>query len=179
MENISAVNLRLRLIRAKRYANAVLAGLERVEYRLGAGGFDPRLATPAPNGGLDCSGFTAWIMMISRRPKAGRDWWIETTNIHRDASLDKRVFTPIEHPIAGAFVVYPDRGRQQGHIGLISNVRGPRDFDIIDCTPSQNVWVNGKLKRFRRDQAVKERNGNFFLRRPDHLFVVLTQDLMI
>lgn len=139
-------------------------------YRLGQGGFDPK--APSPGRFCDCSGFVAWVLGLSRRPKPSRMWWIETTNVWRDASGRMSVFVPCD-PTPGCVIVYPDNRKRiglltrtsQGHMAIVSAVdsRG-RPSRIVDCSASKN--------------GVRERReAGVFTSRDDWLCCTLRQDL--
>lgn len=137
-------------------------------YGLGRGGFDPKADTPYDDAGLcDCTGAIAWAAMISRRPKPSRKWWIESTACVKDIMGKQEVFHRLDVPVAGCFGFYPDRGKRQGHGFLVSKVRSASDFDIIDCSPS-NDDDDGK--------AINERSGVWTLAR-GAVFAVLRQDV--
>jgi len=97
-----------------------------VTYRLGAGGFNPDASLPwDASGRLDCSGFAAFCIGVSRFYKempAGD--WIETSQIYADATTGRVVFAKLDAPAVGALVVYPDRRAggitTQGHIGIVA-----------------------------------------------------------
>lgn len=140
-------------------------------YKLGLGGFDPNAAHPGQK--CDCSGFAAWCLRLSRKPKEERNWWIETTAIVRDALSDdpNGVFAKIDCPVPGCLVVYPDRKTEsrtvQGHVGIVSAVRSQKDFDIVDCSSFSY--------REHRD-AIRERSG-VFMPKKGAIFCTLRQDL--
>lgn len=150
------------LLRVARARSAIGRG---TVYRLGRGGFDPRAPHPGPE--CDCSGFAAWTLGMSRRPKLGRLWWIETTNIVRDATGRRRVFTQIPGPVPGCLVVYGDRGGRQGHVGVVTRVSSQFSFDIVDC--SSGSWRHGL-------DAIRERSGRFMVD-SGAIFVALRQDM--
>ncbi len=152
-----------------RLARARSAILDPGRYGLGKGGYDPKSDTPYDDGGYcDCTGFVAWVAGVSRRPKPSRKWWIESTACYRDIVGQQTVFRRIEQPIPGCFGFYPDRGKKQGHGFIVADVRSANDFDIVDCSPS-NDDIDGK--------AVDERNGTWVLGR-GAVFAVLTQDVL-
>lgn len=111
-------------------------------YKLGAGGMDP--ATQAPGGKAgdpcDCSGFIAWCLGMSRHTdhpfyQKYNGGWLETTAVTRDillpqAGLFIRV-AGLDWAVPGDVIVWGDKGKSQGHIGLISEVDGAR---VIHCS---------------------------------------------
>lgn len=138
-------------------------------YGLGRGGYDPGSDTPYDEGGYcDCTGFVAWVAGVNRRPKPSRKWWIESTACYDDAMGPQTVFHRIPQPIPGCFGFYPDRGKKQGHGFIVAKVRSEKDFDIVDCSPS-NDDDDGK--------AVNERKGAWVLKRKP-VFCVFQQDLL-
>lgn len=138
----------------------------RTKYVLGAGGMDPHL--PSPGGICDCSGFVAWCLGLSRKPKPSRPWWIETTAMVRDATGQKAVFAFLDGPEPGCVVVYGDKGGHQGHTGIVTVVRSPRDYDVVDC--SSGSWK-------REQDAIVEHTGIVF-RQHGAIFVALKEDLV-
>jgi len=147
-----------------------------ISYKLGHGGTNPAGATPdvtlsgKRTFGCDCSGGIAWASFLQRRPKKSRPFWIETTNIYRDATSGnpKSTFVKISKPVPGCYVVYGDyrdaRGRlRQGHIAIYGGT-GKHGKGIwgVDCS------VGGK--------GFKERNLQFFLSKKS-IYCVLRQDL--
>lgn len=120
-----------------------------IEYRLGAGGRDPRAKTPGtrPKGekeSCDCSGFVAWAVGVDRYlPNAGiptlpTGAWLETSAIYRDARSPFGVAVEVEWDMAlpGDLLVYPDYGGRQGHIGVVSEVseRGDGPLRVVHCS---------------------------------------------
>lgn len=94
-----------------------------IQYGLGKGGFDPDLATPAPAGLCDCSGFVAWCLGFSRQVKDKfylnfNNGWFETTAIWNDIGSSYGILHACK-PIPGAVIVYPDSQGHQGHVGII------------------------------------------------------------
>lgn len=150
-----------------------------IRYGLGKGGKVPSAPTPDENGKCDCTGFAAWVIGISRVPKASRNWWLESTNIYRDAVNDPSwraeypvatfVRVPDAEAVPGCFLVAPDGwfGQKlkllwpwkEGHIMLVSKIDGDR-VKCIDCSGSRGV---------------SERDGAWMLAKGG-IFVVLAED---
>jgi len=156
-----------------RVARARSAIRKGTKYKMGRGGFKP--SSPLPHDAAlccDCSGFVAWCIFMSRSLEAtGKDkrfgmGWIETTNIYRDAMGPERLFRQIEDPVPGCGVVYPDKGGEDGHVGIVSSVQPSGAFTVVDCS-------SGQYRRTR--QAITERDGRFFLREGG-IFFVLNED---
>ncbi|RYG37372.1 CHAP domain-containing protein [bacterium] len=159
-----------------RVARARSAVAHGTAYRLGKGGFDPRAKLPHDSSkGCDCSGFVAWVCGLRRdQVNARKPWskllpWIETTMVRADAVGKQLVFVRISEPVAGCLVVYGDKGRSQGHIGVVTRV-GPnkKSIDVVDCS-------SGQYKR--TGEAIDERNGDFFIN-AGAIFVVLKEDFV-
>ncbi len=139
-----------------------------VRYGLGKGGMNPRASCPGDDAGkCDCSGFVAWAIWLSRKPKVSRKWWIETTRIARDAKGRKSVFTQIREPRAGCLIVYGDKGGRQGHIGIVTEVDGSGRVTGIDCS----YGMSRKTGR-----ALHERDLSW-MRRRGAIYCVLTEDI--
>lgn len=154
---------------AERVARARSVSGLRIRYRMGSGGMSASPSSPASaRNACDCSGFVAWCLRLSRKPKPGRDWWLETTRIHHDAIGAQQVFRRIEAPVPGCIVVYPDIGARQGHVGIVTAVLGD-PIQGVDCSASS--WR-------RQGDAIQERDFGFFLARPDHVFAVLQEDIV-
>lgn len=147
-----------------------------VAYKLGKGGFFPNSPTPATiyNNELycDCSGFVAWVLEISRKPKASRPYWIETTAIYKDATGKQTAFVRLDKPEPGCIVVYPDRKvmgvGKQGHTGVVTQVWPDGKIQGIDCS-------SGMYKK--TGDAIHERDLSFFLANKQTIFCCLRQDM--
>lgn len=114
----------------------LIAGSKPTRYKLGAGGRNPRAATPftVRDGvlGCDCIGFVLWCLGIDRyQPELFPlyDGWINTDSCIMDANGGQKFFERIYRPEVGALVVFPgivDRktGKRKriGHVGIISSV---------------------------------------------------------
>lgn len=130
-----------------------------ITYKLGKGGVFPNAKLPSnPFKQCDCSGFVAWVLGISRVPKPSRRWWIETTNIYRDAIGPQTVFARIPEPVPGCVVVFPDREGHEGHVGIVSQSYPLR---VVDCG----------------SPGITERGGGYF-ERNHAIYCVLAQDLI-
>lgn len=144
-----------------------------IRYRLGHGGTHPQDPLPTRTGFCDCSGFIAWVLGINRAPKPERPWWLETTNIYRDATSGKpfSTFVQLPAPEAGCLVVYPDRRvlgiRREGHIGLVTRVERGRII-TVDCSASSG----GKTQ-----EAIREMDRTALWTSNGAIFVALKQDL--
>lgn len=158
--------------RVRRARSAVGRG---IRYRLGHGGTHPHDELPTRTGYCDCSGFIAWVIGINRAPKPERPWWVETTNIYRDATSGKRssTFVRLPSPVPGCFVVYPDRTffgiRRQGHIGVVTRVDGGRIY-TVDCSAH-----SGGTTR----EAIREMDRTRLWITNGAIFVALRQDKTI
>lgn len=134
-----------------------------IKYGLGQGGMNPDNPTPAsPTWKCDCSGFVSWVLHMSRKPKVTRWWWIETTNVYKDATGRQKVFVKIDKPVPGCIVVYPDRSGHEGHIGIVSEIR-KTGYDVIDCSGSKN--------------GIYEHSGAAFMTKANTIFCLLKQDI--
>lgn len=158
-------------------ARALLARKLPIEYGMGKGGFDPdddsphqvvnrkvpktaeNLAGVTTTLELDCSGWAAWSIGLPRQHAYGTRKWIETTRIHGDATGPQVLFKQIPAPVPGCLVVYPDTDGHEGHVGLVTEVRGGK-VKGIDCSSSRD--------------GLSERDFGFFLARG--IFVVLVSD---
>lgn len=130
-----------------------------IRYSLGCGGWDPTDALPAtlvwrrPRGKvlpvralwLDCSGFIAWCVGLSRKTTIFRGkWGISTVSIHKDAMGPGKWFKLLEpgEPIRpGDIAVYPDRRDTitkktiQGHTAVVVDAAKRL---VIDCGSSSD-----------------------------------------
>ncbi len=155
-----------------RVRRARSAAGQAIRYALGRGGFNPRSALPDDGlGACDCSGFVAWTLQLSRKPKASRPWWIETTQIVRDASGRQSVFVRLEQAVPGCLVVFPDRRvagvLRHGHAAVVTGVGAT--LTGVDCSSSS-------YKEFR--EAILERRLSFMADNPRSVFCTLRQDLL-
>ena len=154
-----------------------------VKYALGKGGFLPLYKYPTMTNTCDCSGFASWCLGLSRIPKLSRPWWLETTNIYRNAlRLDgrKQAFVRILRPVEGCLAVYPDSDTHQGHVGVVTKVVYDNKGEIetlhgVDC--SMSGW-----RAF--ESAIQHRDGTnilgsfkFFLKQ-ECIFVVLAEHVL-
>jgi hypothetical protein len=131
---------------------------------MGAGGFGHwKIGQPS-----DCSGWLSWLMETQRAPKPGRDSWIETSAMVRDAKHKQQVFTPCE-PQPGCFIAYPDSGGHQGHCGLITAYdETTKHIKGIDC--SHGSWTHFQ-------DAIREHDLTGVFDRDDAITFCLKQDL--
>ncbi len=109
-----------------------------IEYRLGGGGMDPTSPTPADRQGtVDCSGFVAWALGLSRMTEEplyqrfnggwiegiGLRGWINTCALAYDLTQDAGILHTCEAQ-PGAIIVYPGPPRRRvGHCGIIMEVQ--------------------------------------------------------
>lgn len=118
-------------------------------YYLGAGGMKPEAKQPGNIlGQLDCSGFVAYCLGVSR--KTDDPWyaeqnggWLETTAIFRDCATPYGAFDGIEWKEArpSDLLVWGDRkdaeGKtHQGHVGIVSEVDETGPVKVIHCSSS-------------------------------------------
>lgn len=128
---------------------------EETIYKLGKGGFDPDDPTPGnKRQECDCSGFVAWTLGISRHFPAIDGQWIETSIVYRDATKTKCHFEEVEVSRPGDIIVYPDKDKRQGHIGVVSEVNDlGKVMKVIHCS-SGNFRAYGS--------AIKETVADIF-----------------
>ncbi len=139
-----------------------------IPYVLGGGSpewFAPGLIAS----GMDCSAFVA--LLLQRAKSGGPDWvnsegawqWIHTGSIYSDARGPQKLFREITAPRPGAIFVYPDRGGDEGHTGVILR-SGCESTDMYgtDCSSSQyDVWGD----------AVRLRSVQWLDAHPETIFV--------
>lgn len=113
-----------------------------IRYKLGRGGMKPNLATPAPEGLCDCTGFIAWCFGISRKTNnpfylKHMNGWFETSVIYLDVGHTAGLFEQLNKPKPGAIIVFGDRttptGKKEGHIGLITAVQNGA-VSVVHCS---------------------------------------------
>jgi hypothetical protein len=136
---------------------------------------------PAWDGGCsDCSGFISYDLRMSRyqadKNKAWSDYfhWIETTEIYHNAINDKNPFVRIDRPVPGCFVVYPDKGKKQGHIEVIEKAwlgKKGFEYDTIGC--SAGFQGSALMKRAIR----RRKNAHRLFEKAGAIYVCLKQDL--
>lgn len=119
----------------ERYLNRARTAIGRgIRYGLGKGGMKP--TSPLPDDGTgrcDCSGFVAWVLGMSRKPKLTRLWWWETSNIYRDAVGKQKVVVRLTKAVPGCVIVFPDNGGKEGHVGIVASVDGGHAETVVDC----------------------------------------------
>lgn len=111
----------------------------------------------------NCSIAATWALGLSILQ--GADTWLNSAGIFNDAITPGGLFTKIPVALPGCLAVVTKRpGDVAGHVGLVTEVdsRG-RPARIIDCSPR-----NG------REDSVREHGAEFFLGRPDTIFVWYT-----
>ena len=141
--------MRARLARARSAVGAP------IRYGLGRGGFDPTHPLPTKDGRCDCSGFVAWVLGMSRKPKLTRPWWIESTNVWRDANGRQSVFVKLDGPVPGCVVVVPDKNGHEGHIGIYAGADGrTRAPRVVDCSLGRDGIAEHRQHAFARSDAV-------------------------
>jgi hypothetical protein len=114
---------------------------------LGHGGYNAHFDHPWDNEMLlDCSGFIAWVLGVSRHLdhpwyKAQNGGWLETTAIVRDCGTPFGFFTEVPRETArgGDLIVYGDHlnhdgTKRQGHVGLISEVGESGPTQAVHCS---------------------------------------------
>ena len=162
---INAAVLNARVARAR---SAVGRG---IRYKLGHGGTHPEDELPTRDGYADCSGYIAWVLGINRAPKAERPFWIETTNIVRDATGKHLAFVEITKPIPGCVVVYGDRKvlgvHREGHVGLVTEVLSGGRFMVVDCSISKGGKTREAIREWDRSALFLSRKARFVLLKQD------------
>lgn len=103
-------------------------------YRLGKGGMRPLAEWPwTAEKECDCSGFSSWCVGMSRFHDG---LWYDTSRIVRDATAAGGLFSlvPWKDALPGHLVVYGDRGKSQGHVGVVSVVDEAGPLTVIHCS---------------------------------------------
>lgn len=155
--------------RVKRIRSAVRQG---IQYKLSRGGYNPKAKLPGRPGratdtntnGADCSGTLAWGFQMKRGPRSIPPNWIESTQLYRDVTGPQRTFRRVYEPFPGCGVAYPDDGRKQGHVGIVTEVHPA--LRGVDCSSSRSKATG---------QAITERGFEFF-RSNGAIFFVLNTD---
>ena len=130
-------------------------------YRLGAGGRNPRAKHPAVATECDCSGFAAWCVGVDRYlpngaiPHLPGGEWFETSSLWRDARTPFGFVVEVDWDAArpGDLVVYGDKGKSQGHVGVVVEASGG-PTRVVHCSGG-----NG-----RRGDAIAETGPEVFVR---------------
>lgn len=140
------------------------AAVSQAKYGLGKGGFSP--ADPLPENRttklLDCSGFYAWCLGVSRWLQHEHIVWIETTNLVRNAKSGKGPFQLAETPRPGDGIVYGDASGKQGHVGVVSEVVEGKATKVIHCSTG-NQRAFGKAIA-ETDAGIFHRNNAIYVR---------------
>lgn len=115
------------------------SGLEKHTKYESPGVTPPLAANTWPAGGakIDCSGYMAWCLRISRKvshPKYIQinGGWFETTAIYADVAGSWGFFEQLATPRVGAFLVYPDHDGHDGHIGVVTAINGKAGVQGVD-----------------------------------------------
>ena len=115
----------------------------KTKYELGRGGHYPDSLMPADSvGRCDCSGFVAWCFREPRKvqlsiykPYLGN--WVETSAIVRDAHrIGVGLFDIVttKDALPGMVLVYGDKGKGQGHVGIISEIGPLGPAKVVHCS---------------------------------------------
>ena len=126
-----------------------------IPYALGKGGMKPEAGVPWTLDGLDCTGFCAWALGLSRKESRIPGGWIESTMIVRDAKSAGGIFSATGDPRPSDLAVWGDRGNGQGHAGVIVEVGGGLPVSVVHC--SKGNWNA-------RGNALLETAATLFLR---------------
>lgn len=126
----------------ERAREAVHAAARRggIKYALGQGGMTPSAPFPWTIRGLDCTGFAAWSLGISRRDPRIAGGWIESTAIVRDAKTRGGLFTKVDAAEPGDLLAYGDKrvpgtGKvTQGHVGLVVAAESGKPLLVAHCS---------------------------------------------
>jgi len=127
-------------------------------YVLGKGGRTP--ADPMERES-DCSGFVAWAIGIPRELPPGSGRWLQTTTYWKGGgNVGSGLFNKTDRAGCepGDLYVYPDVGRKQGHMGIISRVQSGQPVKVIHCS-------KGNDNRY--DDAICETDPDVFARHPE------------
>lgn len=148
--------------RERAVERARAAAARPARYVLGAGGRDPRAASPLTKRnnvlGSDCVGFTSWALGHDRyQPETFElyDGWINTDSLMLDARGARQWYEQIDVPEPGDVVVFPSIHRdgrrvRMGHVALVVEVpvglpagvfalpaderrKWLRDVYVVDC----------------------------------------------
>ncbi|WHI47559.1 peptidoglycan-binding protein [Microbulbifer sp. JMSA004] len=113
--------------------------LERkTRYKLGKGGINPLNPLVAE---CDCSGFVAWSIGVPRELPPGSAKWLQTSSYWEGGGeVGDDLFALVTSAQAqpGDLYVYPDHGRKQGHMGIITEVKGGEPTSVIHCSSGNN-----------------------------------------
>ena len=128
-------------------------------YKLGAGG---RLSNPGVGTELDCSGFVAVVLGVDRYlekwlPHYEGGDWLETTTLVRDALSSWGFVSAVPWPDAkpGDLLVWGDRGKGQGHVGVVATCGPDGPKTVVHCS-------SGNFKQ--TGDAIRETGAGMFLR---------------
>lgn len=135
----------------ERAREAVLAARRNggIRYALGQGGMTPSAPFPWTYRGLDCTGFAAWSLGISRKDSRIQGGWIESTAIVRDGLTRGGIFTVQTEPLPGDLLAYGDEKVgsrvRQGHVGVVLEVEGDRVTEVAHCSSGNFSSTNNAL----------------------------------
>lgn len=107
-----------------------------IPYALGQGGMTPSAPFPWTIRGLDCTGFTAWALGISRKhPDFG---WINTDYLVKDGKSAGGLFTQVPEGDVGDILVWGGRmvGKRwrYGHAGVVVATEDGKPSRVAHCS---------------------------------------------
>lgn len=150
---------RQHLTRSAIVARARAAIARGTVYKLGAGG---RLKNPGVGAELDCSGFVAVALGVDRYlepwlPHYEGGDWLETSALVRDAQSPWGFVAAVPWTEArpGDLLVWGDRGKGQGHVGIVATSGPVGPLTVVHCS-------NGNFKK--TGDAIRETDSGIFAR---------------
>lgn len=127
----------------ERAREAVEAAARRgVQYKLGEGGMTPSAPFPWTIRGLDCTGWTAWALGISRHHK--EFGWINTDSMVADGKSPGGLFTNVDYVLPADILVWGgkmvNKRWRYGHAGLVMAAQDGKPTLVAHCSASN--WSN-------------------------------------
>lgn len=135
-----------------------------IKYALGQGGMTPSAPFPWTIRGLDCTGFTAWALGISRNhPEYG---WINSDSMVNDGRLPGGLFTKVDKALPGDILVWGGKsvdGRwRHGHAGVVMSATGGKATRVAHC--SSGNWSSQRNALLITGPAIFDRNAALIVR---------------
>jgi cell wall-associated NlpC family hydrolase len=111
-----------------------------IPYALGQGGMTPSAPFPWTIRGLDCTGWCAWALGISRKDSRIPGGWIESTAIVADGNAPGGLFTRVDEALPGDLLVWGDSvvngKKREGHAGLVIEALNGHPLRVAHCSKS-------------------------------------------
>ena len=135
-------------------------------YVLGKGGMRPDRPFPWAIAEdvkqCDCSGFAMWVLGLSRKVNG---LWYDTTRIVSDSKGEQTLFEARDswvYALPGDLLVWGDKGKSQGHVGVVTEVDGVGPIRVAHCSSGNYRTTLDAIRE--TDPGIFARNGAIAVR---------------